>query len=256
MAGRSGEAMEVEEVEDIMLWYFEDIYNDVKKGIARIHSLELENKAQSNNFHALQLSATTLSSENERLTKLYTGSLNKLADQLGAHTKCQSLEKELERVKEDHISKETEYMNSIKLMKQDSEQKIKDFESQIGNFLIQKAADQATIKQLQGDIIAHKNHLESVTIRLKRVRYDDESRYQHEIQDLKDCLSIEQEEKNELNKKILNLEKELLISRNKAAELQRDLTSNYHVETLKQKIMKLRKENEVLKRNLHDSKEG
>lgn len=30
----------------------------------------------------------------------------------------------------------------------------------------------------------------------------------HEIQDLKDCLTIEQEEKNELNKKLQNLEKE------------------------------------------------
>ncbi|GFZ21891.1 hypothetical protein Acr_29g0010530 [Actinidia rufa] len=79
----------------------------------------------------------------------------------------------------------------------------------------------------------------------------------YENQDLKDCLMVEEEEKNELhNKKLQNLEKELLISRTKLVEHHRDSTSNRHVETLKQKIMKLRKENEVLKRQLHGLKEG
>lgn len=44
----------------------------------------------------------------------------------------------------------------------------------------------------------------------------------------------------------------VLISRTKLAENQLDLTSNQHAETLKQKIMKLRRENEVLKRRLND----
>lgn len=48
----------------------------------------------------------------------------------------------------------------------------------------------------------------------------------------------------------------VLISRTKLVEQQRDLASNRHVDTLKQKIMKLRKENEVLKRKAHDAKEG
>lgn len=47
----------------------------------------------------------------------------------------------------------------------------------------------------------------------------------------------------------------VLISRTKLAENKQDLSSNRHVETLKQKIMKLRKENEVLKRQLMDSNE-
>lgn len=48
----------------------------------------------------------------------------------------------------------------------------------------------------------------------------------------------------------------VFMSQSKLAELQRDSTSNQHMETLKQKIMKLRKENEVLKRKLADSKES
>ncbi|PWA33975.1 hypothetical protein CTI12_AA618670 [Artemisia annua] len=67
---------------------------------------------------------------------------------------------------------------------------------------------------------------------------------------------MEQEEKNELNRKLQNLEKELLISKTKlAAENKQDLSSNRNVENLKQKVMKLRKENEVLKRRLLDSKD-
>lgn len=82
-----------------------------------------------------------------------------------------------------------------------------------------------------------------------------ELRYKNEIQDLKDCLMVEQEEKNGLTKKLQILEKEMLISSAKLIENQQDFTSNRHVETLKQKIMKLRKENEVLKRQLLESKE-
>lgn len=44
----------------------------------------------------------------------------------------------------------------------------------------------------------------------------------------------------------------VLISRTKLgeAENKQEMSSNRHVETLKQKVMKLRKENEVLKRQL------
>jgi hypothetical protein len=43
------------------------------------------------------------------------------------------------------------------------------------------------------------------------------------------------------------------ITRMKQAEQQRDSVSVQHVETLKQKVMKLRKENESLKRRLASS---
>lgn len=71
-----------------------------------------------------------------------------------------------------------------------------------------------------------------------------------EIQDLRDCLLVEQEEKHELKRKLQDLEKELLISRTKLVEQQRDSASNRQVETLKSRMMKLRKENEILKRKM------
>ncbi|KAM7473400.1 hypothetical protein LguiB_020643 [Lonicera macranthoides] len=69
-----------------------------------------------------------------------------------------------------------------------------------------------------------------------------------EIQDLKDCISIEQEEKNESNKKLQCIERELLISKTKVVEQQRDTSTSRSIQILKQKIMKLRKDNELLER--------
>lgn len=40
------------------------------------------------------------------------------------------------------------------------------------------------------------------------------------------------------------------ICKRKQSEQERDSTSNFHVETLKMKIMKLRKENEILRKQL------
>lgn len=48
----------------------------------------------------------------------------------------------------------------------------------------------------------------------------------------------------------------VLVSRSKLVEQQRDSSSNWQVETLKTKLMKLRKENEILKRKLFHSDEG
>lgn len=48
----------------------------------------------------------------------------------------------------------------------------------------------------------------------------------------------------------------VLVSKAKLGEQQQDLTASRNVETLKQKIMKLRKENEVLKRQLFVLKEN
>ncbi|KAF7154268.1 hypothetical protein RHSIM_Rhsim01G0114300 [Rhododendron simsii] len=252
MAATSDEEM------DLLLSTFDQIYNDVKSGIAQMQMLQSNCNAEVRNREALQLTANSLKLDNQRLAKLYTGSLNKLADQLERHTSCQSLKEELETVRDDLCRKEYEYRNAMELLQQDYARKIEDLENQIRRigFQVQKTADDGTIKQLHEDVVVHKTHSESLSNRLKRVHFDVETQYHHEIQDLKDCLMIEQEEKNELNKKLQNLEKELLISRTKLAEHHRDTTSNRHVETLKQKIMKLRKENEVLKRQVHGLKEG
>ncbi|CAK9169397.1 unnamed protein product [Ilex paraguariensis] len=221
--------------------------------------------------------------ENERLAKMSIESLNKLADKLEHRTSYQSLKEELKRASDDLVRKENvshfisnaprsvlwcpfnnnnsnlqkqECRNAIESLEQDHAMRINELETQVSDLSSQKAANEATINELHQDLATHRNHIEALKSRLERIHSDVESRYHYEIQDLKDCLLIEQEEKNELSKKLQDLEKELLISRTKLAEHQRDLTSNRHVETLKQKIMKLRKENEVLKGQQLGSKKG
>lgn len=144
----------------------------------------------------------------------------------------------------------------MELLKQDYEEKIGSLEAEVKASLHEKATYEATISQLRQDLAAHKNSIQLLSSRLDELHHEVESKYSVEIQDLKECLLIEQEEKNELNKKVQQVEKELLICKTKMVDQQQDMTSNWHVETLKQKIMKLRKENEVLRRKVSHSGEG
>ncbi|KAJ9556855.1 hypothetical protein OSB04_011469 [Centaurea solstitialis] len=204
------------------------------------------------------------------MMKLYTESINKLANQvklLERRNNYRRLKEELMRVNDEHTREVIEFRNAISLLKHDYQNRIKDLEVQIKDMLAQKTANESTISQLHQDLVAHKNHVEALAKRLDRVHCDTSTSFcranecdaffldQLEIQDLKDCLMIEQEEKNGLNRKLQSLEKELLISKTKLAENKQDLSSSRHVETLKQKVMTLRKENEVLKRRLLGSKE-
>nr|XP_043629616.1 protein At-4/1 [Erigeron canadensis] len=251
MAGGS----EAAEALDSILSDFDDIHNDFVEGMARIKSLESKYNSEIKKREALQFTVDTLKSENERLMKLYTDAINKLANQLESRNNCRTLKTELKRMSDDHTRKEDEFRNAMSQLKYDSENRIKELEVQMKDSLAQKMANESTIFQLQQDLSAHRNHVDALAKRLDRVHSDAEMKYQYEIQDLKDCLMMEQEEKNGLNRKLQSLEKELLISKTKSAENKQDLSSNRHVETLKQKVMKLRKENEVLRRQLLDSKD-
>lgn len=260
MAAKGDEEM------DSLLSSFDQIYEDFKNGITEIQLLKSSCSAEIKKREALEFNCNSLKQDNGRLTKMYTESLNKLADQLERRTKCQDMEKELKRVIDEHLSKEDEHKGAMEMLKQAHAVRLGDLETQIRGFLLEKAASEATINHLHQELAANEatiNHLHqelaanntrihALTSSLERVHFEVEAKYHNDIQDLKDCLMMEQEEKNELNMKIQNLEKELVT---KLVEQQRDLTSNRQVGTLKEKMMKLRKENEVLKRQLLSSKE-
>ncbi|KAK8585469.1 hypothetical protein V6N13_050448 [Hibiscus sabdariffa] len=135
-----------------------------------------------------------------------------------------------------------EHRKAMKLLKKEHVKEVADLEAKVRGFLLEKA----TIIQLRKDLATHKSHAQVLLKKLDQLQSDEESKYLLEIWDLKDCLMVEQEEKNELNKKLQEAEKELLISRTKLGEQQQDSASSREVETLKLKIMKLRKENEIL----------
>ncbi|XP_071729686.1 protein At-4/1-like [Rutidosis leptorrhynchoides] len=249
MAATSDEALQS------LLTDFDQILHDSSEAIVTIQTLQSNIRSEIKKRQVLEFTVNTLKSENERVMKLYTESINKLANQLEHRNNYRILKEEPKRVNDEQARKENEFRNAMNLLKRDYDNRIKELEVQIKDSIAQKTANESTINQLQQDLTAHRNHVEALAKRLDRVHSDVEMKYQYEIQDLKDCLMMEQEEKNGLDKKLQSLEKELLISRSKLAENKQDFSSNRHVETLKQKVMKLRKENEVLKRQLLDSQE-
>ncbi|CAE6176264.1 unnamed protein product [Arabidopsis arenosa] len=143
--------------------------------------------------------------------------------------------------------------NALELLRQKHVTKVEELENKIRSLLVEKATNDMVIDRLRQDLTANKSHIQAMSKKLDRVVTEVECKYELEIQDLKDCLLMEQEEKNDISNKLQSLQKDLLISRTSIAEKQRDTTSNRQVETLKQKLMKLRKENEILKRKLSSS---
>ncbi|KAM3289616.1 protein At-4/1 isoform X2 [Capsicum chacoense] len=215
-----------------------------------LQTLQAEYITESTKRQALEFTIQSLQSENDRLRKLYTESLNKFSDKIETHSSCQRLKEELKRVRHEFFQKENEYRRTIESLKRDHAERIQDLESQIRKYQTEEAVNVTTINQLHRDLTEHRSQVEALRKNLGQVSADVDSRYHYEIQDLKDCLLVEQEEKNELNKKLQDMEKELFVSRTKLVEYQQDSTSSQHMHTLKQKIMKLRKENELLKRQI------
>ncbi|KAI4335349.1 hypothetical protein L6164_014003 [Bauhinia variegata] len=250
MAATSDEQMES------LLSGFDQICEDVKSGITEIQLLQSNYTVELKKREALEITCNSMRREIERLVNQHTESLKNLTDQLDYRTKCLKLKEELGRASGELINKEDEYRTAMELLKQDYEAKITNLEAQVKVSLREKATYEVTISQLHQDLAAHKNHMQVLANRLDQIHFEVESKYNVEIQDLKECLLIEQEEKTELNKKVLHLEKELVLSKANLVNQQQDVSSNWHVETLKQKIMKLRKENEVLKRKLSHSEDG
>ncbi|XP_031381252.1 protein At-4/1-like isoform X2 [Punica granatum] len=258
--------------------------SDFKSGMEEIQLLKSNCQAETKRREALEIACDSVKQDNERLKNLYTSSMNNLADQLEHHLKCQRLEEELKRVTAEHQDIENEHKRTLEGLKQDYAAKFGELEAQIRSishidvecsrnalmrsladgqmpvdircFESQKQSDEATINHLCQDLAAHKSHIHSLASRLEQRHFYFSSKYQAEIQDLRDCLLLEQEEKNGLSKKLQVLEKESLMSRTKLAQEQKTSVSSQQVEALKQKIMKLRRENEILRRKLRSSQEG
>ncbi|NP_001313099.1 protein At-4/1-like [Nicotiana tabacum] len=249
MAATTDEAMES------LLSSFDQIYDEFKNGAVEIQTLQADYITGSTKREALEFTVQRLQSENDRLRKLYAESLNTLAYKIESHSSCQSLKEDLKGVHHEFLQKENEYIRTIESLKGDHAERIQELESQIRRYQTEDAVNKATINQLRHDLVVHRSQMEALKRNLDQVSAEVDSRYHYEIQGLKDSLLVEQEEKNELNKRLRDMEKELFISRTKLVEYQQDSTSSQHMHTLKQKIMKLRKENEVLKRQIHERKE-
>ncbi|KAJ4899459.1 Protein At-4/1 [Raphanus sativus] len=247
MAATSDEQM------SLLLSTFDQIYEDFRSGMNEMSVFRSRSNVETSRREALEISNKTLKEENERLKKLHTESLNNFVDQLEHRTKCHGLKEELKRVNDENRSKEHEHRNALESLMQKHVAKVEELENKIRSLLVEKATNEMVIDRLRQDLAANKSHIQAMSRKLDRVYSEVESKYEVEVQDLKDCLLMEQEEKIDISNKLQSLQKELVISRTTVAEKQRDTTSYRQVETLKQKLMKLRKENEILKRKLSSS---
>ncbi|KAL5699616.1 hypothetical protein ACHQM5_030494 [Ranunculus cassubicifolius] len=240
---------------DLLLSTFDQIYEEFKNGVTEINSLKSSYNAEINRRESLDLTCKSLKQDNERLMKLYSETMNKLANQIERRSKSENLKDELKKLSDEHHCKEQEHKKEMDLLQEQHAVKVGDLETRIRCFLVHQEANEETISQLRGELATHKAHIESLSKRVEQVHANLESKHHQEVQDLKDWLYVEEEEKRELTKKLQLVEEELENSKKQLQDQQRDSTSNRHVETLKQKIMKLRKENEVMKRQFNITKD-
>ncbi|KAL5207070.1 hypothetical protein ABZP36_031505 [Zizania latifolia] len=224
-----------------------------KDALMEAQALRVNCSSESQKHESLESHIADLKSDNERLRRLYTETLFKFTNKMKFHTESRNLKEELEKANRRLLSMEEEYKREIEQLKLGSEMNSNALESNLSCALVQQATNEAVIKQLKLELEAHKAHIDMLSSRLEQVTSDVHLQYKNEIQDLKDVIMIEQEEKNGMHIKLRNAENELRFMKMKQAEQRRDSISVLHVETLKQKVMKLRKENESMKRRLASS---
>ncbi|KAG8058108.1 hypothetical protein GUJ93_ZPchr0002g25356 [Zizania palustris] len=241
-----------EELESL-LRNFHHFSQGYKDALMEAQALRVEYSSESQKRESLESHIADLKSDNERLRRLYTETLFKFTNQMKFHTESRNLKEELEKANRRLLSMEEEYKREIEQLKLGSEMNSSALESNLSCALVQQATNEAVIKQLKLELEAHRAHINMLNSRLEQVTADVHLQYKNEIQDLKDVIMIEQEEKNGMHMKLRNAENELRVMKMKQAEQQRDSISVLHVETLKQKVMKLRKENESMKRRLASS---
>ncbi|XP_057536623.1 protein At-4/1 [Amaranthus tricolor] len=232
-----------EEMENL-LCLADQISNDFEIGINEIQTLKSNFNAEINRRQSLELKCSTLSRENERLKDFHLETLNNLLLQLQERGKSHNLKEELQKLTRESFRKDEDHRIAIESLNQNHDEKIRVLEGQINEILSQKGSDEATIYQLHHELISLRNRLKDV-----------EEKYRGEVDDLRDCVIAEQEEKKELSKKVRELEKELLVSKTKMVDRQSS-SSDKQLDMMKQKMMKLRRENEVLRRQLIASKES
>lgn len=236
-----------------LLQNFHRVSQGYKDALMQVQILRVNCSTEFKRREALESHITDLKKDNERLRRQYTETLFKVTNQVKFRAEAQSLKEELDKANSRLLSMEEEHKRETEQLKHSSEMNINALENKLSHALVQQARDEAAMKQLKLELSAHKSHIDMLGSRLEQVTNDVHSQYKNEIQDLRDVVSVEQEEKKDIHRKLQNVENELRITRMKQAEQQRDSVSVQHVETLKQKVMRLRKENESLKRRLASS---
>ncbi|XP_074584415.1 protein At-4/1 [Curcuma longa] len=244
------EGMENGEELETLVRDFDRIYQGYNDALLEIQSLKMSYNCEVMKREALEATCNDFKAENEKLRRSHHESWSKFVDEMAYRAKCQRLTEEIREANFKLLSLGAEHEKMIDMLKQEHNQKIHELEKQVSCSLDKQASDQILINQFQQELVTHETHIEILTSNLEMVTSDLQSKYDSEILELKSQLLAEQNEKNDLQVKLQNTENELQIMKQKQEKQQRDSISLHHVETLKQKIMRLRKENESLKRQV------
>ncbi|KAL9226590.1 hypothetical protein vseg_002383 [Gypsophila vaccaria] len=284
MAGTSDEGM------DKLLTIADQISDDYIAGINEIEALKSNYNAEISNRQSIELKFTALKQENDRLKSLHIETLNNLLHQLQQRGESSTSKEDLLRLNEEMRRKDEDHRNVVELMRRNHEEKVRVLEAEIGEILRKKREELAALNEVfvkkeeehrnsvettkkyqqkkarelgakieevlgqrrEDEATIYQLHHELITTRKKLKEV--EEKWKEEVEDLKDCLYVEQKEKEELSRKVRDLEKEALVTRTRVAD-QQVSTSDKQLEIMKLKMMKLRRENEVLRRQVNDVKE-
>lgn len=235
---------------DSLLLDFDHLHKEYNHGILQIQSLKVKYTAEAKRSEVLEGACTALKKDKEHLKKLHTEVLNKFVEQLEYRPRYQSMLVELNKMKEQILIKEKEHKTALANNKERHEMEIGEMQKQISDFQTQLSVKDAVIAQLQMELADCEARTDALIEKLGLVERNAEAKYQHDIQDLRDKLQLELEAKNKLQDTVKSAQHEFMVNRMKYEEQLRDSSSTRHIDMFKQKLMKLRKENEDLKRQL------
>ncbi|KAF0925152.1 hypothetical protein E2562_015423 [Oryza meyeriana var. granulata] len=193
---------------ELLLRNFHRFSQGYKDALMEAQALRVNCSSESEKRQALESHIADLKNDNGRLRRLYTETLFKFTNQMKFHTESRNLKEELEKANTRLLSMEEEYKREIKQLKLGSEMNSNALENKLSCTLVQQATNEAVIKQLNLELEAHKAHIDMLSSRLEQVTADVHQQYKNKIQDLKDVIIVEQEEKNDMHRKLQNAENE------------------------------------------------
>eukprot|EP00249_Psilotum_nudum_P010101 c22335_g1_i1 orf=27-695(+) len=172
-----------------------------------------------------------------------------------AESTCSGLEKDklrLMKVQEEILGQMAQqaHKDMVANVVKEHNKEIGILQNQIRQYQEQLALKDAAMAQLEEEIAHFHSVTDALRKGLQQTQTDAEKKYSHDIEDLQKRLKMELDGKQKLHEDMQRVENSFLIARMKYEEQLRELSSNRHAEAFKQKIMRLRKENEDLKRRL------
>ncbi|KMZ61633.1 hypothetical protein ZOSMA_50G00530 [Zostera marina] len=243
-------SMDVEEDLESLLRTFDQIHQEHRNAIVEIQNLKSCLHDETERRGALQSDCDDLRKDSVRLRKVNLESLANLANKFESLIKCQDLKEELKEANDKLRYMKDEYAKADEVKEMEHRLKIEELQQQLSCCMLKNSINKTTIDVLQNDLVARNTQIDDQKVNFNQIVADGESKYRSEIQDLREWLMVEEEEKTMLSKRLNDAENEISALRVKQTERQQESISIRHVETLKQKVMKLRKENENLKRQL------